>query len=157
MEQLGHHRGHAVEVAGAAGAAQAFGNARDADDGLPGHAVGVHFLDGRGEQQLAAGLEEFFLVGGEGARIAVEVLAGAELQRVDEDAGDDEIGALGGFGHQRGMAGMQIAHGRHQADAFAFATGVGDGGAQFADGLDGDHAEKPCSGAGNRASLTARA
>ncbi|MND93963.1 hypothetical protein D3C80_861660 [compost metagenome] len=142
-------------MAGAAATAQALGDARDADQGLSGHAVGVHFLDGGREQQLAAGFEEFFLVGGEGARVAVEVFAGAELQRVDEDAGNHEVAALGGLGHQGGMPGMQVAHGRHQADTFAFAARTGDGGAQFANGLDGDHAEKPCSGAGNWAFLTA--
>ena len=75
-----------------------------------------------------------------------QVFAGAELQRVDEDAGDDEVGALCGFLHQRGVAGVEVAHGRYQADALAFAASAG--GAQLADGLDGDHAENPCSAAG---------
>ncbi|MCY1455367.1 hypothetical protein D9M71_724980 [compost metagenome] len=104
---------------------------------------------------MAAGFEQLLLVGGEGARVLVEVFAGTELQRIDEDAGDHEVGALTGLGHQCGMPGVEIAHGRHQGDALAFAASAGDRGAQFADGLDGDHEENPCSGPGKVPSLTA--
>ncbi|MCY1420916.1 hypothetical protein D9M71_365530 [compost metagenome] len=155
IEQLADHRRHAFEMARAAGTAKPVGKLRDTDPGLPGHAVRVHLLDGRGEQQVAAGLEQFLLVGGEGSRVLVEVFAGAELQRVDEDAGDNEIDPLRGFGHQRGMAAVQVAHGRHEADAFAFTARPRHGGAQFADGLDCIHALNPCSLPGKLTSLTA--
>ncbi|EJT84792.1 hypothetical protein PPS11_16961 [Pseudomonas putida S11] len=61
------------------------------------------------EQQIAASLEQALLVGGQGARVLVEVFVGAELQRVDENAGDHEIGALCSLGHQGGMAAVQVA------------------------------------------------
>lgn len=100
-------------------------------------------------------MEQFFLIGGEGAGVFVQVFAGTELQRVDEDAGNHEVGALGGLGHQRGVAAVQVAHGRHERDALALATGTGHGCAQFKDGLDGIHALNPCSLAGKLTSFTA--
>ena len=103
---------------------------------------------------MATGLEQFLLVGGEGARVLVEVFAGAELQRVDENARDHEIHPLGGFGNQRDMAAVQVAHGRHKADALAFTAGAGHGGPQFAYGFYGVHAENPCSMPGKVAALT---
>ena len=80
---------------------------------------------------MAAGFEQAFLVGCEGSRVCVEVFAGAELQRVDEDADDHEVGAFAGFLYQRSMAGVEVAHGRHEADALAFAAGARHRGAQF--------------------------
>ncbi|MNM84060.1 hypothetical protein D3C81_961350 [compost metagenome] len=137
-----------------AGAAQTFGQLRDTDAGLAGHAVGIHFFNGGGKQQMATGLEQFFLVGGEGARVLVEVFASTELQRVDENARHHEVRPLGGFGHQRHVAAVQVAHGWHKGDAFAFATGSGHGGPQFAYGFYGVHAENPCSIPGKVAALT---
>jgi hypothetical protein len=49
----------------------------------------------------------------EGARVFVEILAGTELQPVDEDRREDDIGMFPRLGHQRDMAGVQIAHRRH--------------------------------------------
>ena len=96
-----------------------------------------------------------FLVRRERTRVVVRVLVGTELQRIDEDAGDHEVGALAGFLHQRDMTGVEVAHGRHETDAFALAARAGDRGAQVGDGLDDVHAEKPCSAAGNSTALTA--
>ncbi|MNS81334.1 hypothetical protein D3C72_1150450 [compost metagenome] len=155
VEQLADHGGHAFEMPGPAGAAQAFGKVGHADAGLHAHAVGVHLFDAGREQQIAASLEQALLVGDQGARVLVEVFVGAELQRVDEDAGDHEIGALRSLGHQGGMAAVQVAHGRHEADALAFTAGAGDCGAQFADGLDCIHALNPCSLPGKLTCLTA--
>ena len=108
------------------------------------------------EQQLATGGDQFLLVGDQGARVLGQVLVGTELQRVDEDAGDHEVGALAGFLHQGDMPLVQVAHGRHEGDALAFAARTRHGGAQFQYGLDGIHAENPCSSAGKLMSLTAR-
>ena len=58
--------------------------------------------------------------------------AGAELQRVDENTRDHEVRLLRGLGHQGGVAAVQVAHGRHKADAFAGVAGVGHSGPQFA-------------------------
>ncbi|MCY1528623.1 hypothetical protein D9M68_637350 [compost metagenome] len=142
-------------MAGAAPAAEAFGDQGHVDAGLALHAVGVHLLDVRVEQQVATGGHQLLLVGHQGARVTGQVFAGAELQRVDEDTGDHEVGTLAGLLHQGDVPGVEVAHGRHEADALAFAARAGDGGAQFADGLDGDHAENPCSAAGKVTSFTA--
>src|SRR5450830_1178882 len=154
VEQLADHRRHAFEMPGTAGAAQAFGELRDADAGLARHAAGVHFLDTGGEQQVATGLEQFFLVGGEGSRVLVEVFVGAELQRVDEDARHHEVRSLRGLGYQGRVAAVQVAHGRHETDALAFTAGTSHGGAQFENGLDCVHALNPCSIPGKVAALT---
>jgi len=143
-------------VSRATGAAQTFGNQRHADACLLLHAVRVDFLDIRGEQQVTTCADQLFLIGDQGAWVFVEVFVGAELQRVDEDAGDHEISALGGFFHESDVPGVQVAHGGYQGDTLALAAGTADGGAQFAQALDGDHAENPCSAAGNSAALTAR-
>src|SRR6202007_2277513 len=111
-------------------------------------------LDGWREQQMTTGLEQFLLVGGEGARVLVEVFASTELQRIDENAADQKVRPLGGFGHQCNVAAVQVAHGRHKGNALAFATGAGHGGPQFAYGFYGVHAENPCSIPGKVAALT---
>ena len=138
----------------AAGTAQAFRQLWHADAGLAVHAIGVHFLDRGREQQVAAGLQEFFLIGGQRARVFVQVFASTELQRVDENARHHEIRLLRGLGHQGGVAAVQVAHGGYKADALAGATGVGYGSPQFADGFNGVHAENPCSTPGNVTFLT---
>ncbi|MCY1266364.1 hypothetical protein D9M70_147720 [compost metagenome] len=138
-----------------AAAAEAFGNQRDIDAGLAVHAVRVHFFHVRVEQEVAASGYQLLLVGHQGAGVGGQVFAGPELQRVDEDTGDHEIGALAGFLYQGDVPGVEVAHGGHEADALAFAARAGDGCAQFADGLDGDHAENPCSAAGKVTSFTA--
>ena len=138
-----------------AGAAEAFGNTGNADAGLVTHAVWVDFRNVGVKQQVAAGCQQFFLVGGEGTRILVQIFTGAELQWIDEDAGDHEVGALGGDLHQRNVTRVQIAHGRHETDLLAFGPCLGDGCAQLAQGFHRVHAEKPCSAAGKLPSLTA--
>ena len=52
---------------------------------------------------------------------------GRELRRIDEDRHDDPAGAAACPSHQREMAGVQRAHGRHQRQGVA-------GIAEFADG-----------------------
>ncbi len=66
-------------MAGAAGATQALRQVRDADQGLIGHAVRVHFLDAWGEQQVATGLQKLFLIGRQRTRVSGQVFVGAEL------------------------------------------------------------------------------
>ena len=73
------------------------------------------------------------------ARVQRVVLVRAELGRVDEDAGHDVVGVLAREVHQREMAGMQVAHGRHEADAQALAAPVADLRAQPVDGGVRDH------------------
>ena len=74
VQQLGDDGEHAVEVAGADGAfeALAHGARGDADLRL---AARVDLVDGRGEDDVRAGLLGELEVGVQGARVAVEVLA----------------------------------------------------------------------------------
>jgi len=68
-------------------------------------------------------------IGLEGARVLVEVLAGAELQAIDENAGDHGPAVLAGLGHEGNVALVQVAHGGHEHH-LGFA---GKGGAQVVD------------------------
>jgi acyl-coenzyme A thioesterase PaaI-like protein len=55
----------------------------------------------------------------------------AELQAIDEDRGDHRVAVGAGLFHQADVAGVQVAHGRHENDAAAILqrrTQVGDGG-----------------------------
>ncbi len=63
-------------------------------------------------------------VGLEGAWIAVEILRGPELQRVDEDRGDDRAGAAprASDPEQAGVTLVQRAHGGHKDDPSSPAT-----------------------------------
>jgi hypothetical protein len=49
-------------------------------------------------------------------RVALEVLAGRELGRVDEVADDDDVALLAGRADQGEMALVECAHRRHKAD-----------------------------------------
>ena len=140
---------------GPARTAQAFGHHGDIHPGQAVHAIGIHLGHRRREQQVAVGLVQLATVFRQGARIGVQILGGTELQRIDEDARHHEVGVTPRGVDQGDMAGVQIAHGGHQADAQALAARGGDGGAQFADAMDRFHAENPCSGAGKLPSLTA--
>src|SRR5258706_14803176 len=52
-------------------------------------------------------------------RVAREILVGAELQRVDEDADDDSVSELPRAVHEAQMAFVEIAHGGNEADGVA--------------------------------------
>ena len=58
------------------------------------------------------------------AWIALEVLCGAELGRVDEDRGDDDIVLAAGRFAERDVAGMERAHCGHEPDALAPESGA---------------------------------
>ncbi len=82
----------------------------------------IHFgLPGR-PQERAARLGEHCGVRRLPARIGSEILARAELGRVDEDRRCDMRRLPLRLGDQRHMAGMERAHGRHQGDAAAAAA-----------------------------------
>ena len=70
-------------------------------------------------------------------RVATEVLAGAELGRVDEEAHHHQVAFGVGGVDQREVALVQVAHRRHQADRLAGAAGVGEGRAKLGLGAQG--------------------
>ena len=107
VEQLGDDRGDAVEVAGARRAFEGLGErAADVHDGR--EALGVHLVCAGREHDVHAGVREQVEVALLVARVALEVLAGAELRGVDEDGGGDRGAALAG-GRARATGGPRAA------------------------------------------------
>ena len=104
------------------------------------------------------------LVGGQRSRIGGEILVGAKLSRIDENAHDDAAGGLCAERGEAHMARMQIAHRRREGDCFAGRSPLGNDGANVADGVNDAygarghsrfslrwspaHSAKQCSGAG---------
>ena len=118
-EQLGHHREHAGEVAGPRGALEDRGQRAGVDGDLR-RTARVDLVDRRREEDVdALGLAERQVLV-ERARVAVEVLAGPELQRVHEQRHDQRGVAAdlrAGASHQAGVARVHRAHRADQADA----------------------------------------
>ncbi len=113
-EQLHAHRRDAAEMAGAQRTlvrrADRAGIDRRREPGR------VHRGDVGRVEQVDAGFAQRRDVVAEAARIAVEVLGGAELQRVDEDRRRDRSRLGARALDERKMPGVQRAHGRHQPD-----------------------------------------
>ena len=119
----------------AGGAAQDVGQACDLDRG--GESVRVHLLEGRREQQVDPGRGGKLGVAALVARIALEVLARAELGRVHEQAHDHEPALVGGGAHQAQMALVQRAHRGDEPDRVPGAPRGRHRGAQRRDRADG--------------------
>ena len=114
VEQFGDDRGHAVEVCRAALAFERLGELPDRYLRL--ELRRVHRVGRRGEHHIDVAFAAAREVAFECSRVAVQVLAGTELQRVDEDGHCDEVGALLGFLDQREVPFVQRAHRWHEAD-----------------------------------------
>ena len=84
-----------------------------------GDPLGVHFGGARGVDQIDAQVCELLTVARHVAGIALEVLAGAELGGIDEDADDRAPAAPARCLDQRQLTGMKAAHGGEQGDGFA--------------------------------------
>ena len=67
-----------------------------------------------GEQQFHPLGAQLFAIGLERARVAVEILAGSELQAVHEDAGRHVLRAAAREMDERHVPRMQVAHGRDE-------------------------------------------
>ena len=79
--------------------------------------VGIHRGRGRRVHRVDAGGSARFDVVVDRSRVAVEVVAAVELQRVDEDRHDDDVASSAGLLDQRQVAGVQRTHRRHAADS----------------------------------------
>ena len=86
----------------------------DLDPGL--EALGVHLLDRWREQEVDACVGEEAGVARLVTRVAGEVCGLAELSRVHEQAGDDEIAIITRGAQEREMASVERAHGRDEPD-----------------------------------------
>ncbi len=122
-EELGDHRAHAAEMAGAARAAERLGERARLDPGL--EAGRIELLGrARGEDEARAGLLALLEIAVEVARVAGEILAGPELGRVDEDGDRHRGRALRGELDQRLVPAVEEPHRRHQPE-HAVAPGLG--------------------------------
>jgi hypothetical protein len=110
VQQLEHDGEHAVEVAGPVRPLEHLAH-RPGADPHERRAVGVDDVGRRREDDVGALARAHREVGLERARVAVEVLARPELQRVDED-GDDDVSAAAGLRAPARRGRVQRAH-RH--------------------------------------------
>ena len=115
VQEFADHGANAAEVARSARSTHCFGEVIDFHERL--EAGSVHLVRRRCEDHIHTHLPACFRIGIERLWVRIEILVGAELRRVDEDADDDEI-ARGPRGFdQRQMPRVQSSHRRHEADA----------------------------------------
>ena len=115
VEQFGDHRGHSAKMPRPRSSIKSVADALDVDKRRS--AVGIHHFCSRSEDDIdALGLEHLAILF-QSARIAAEILIGAELRWVHEDRDDNDVATLARCLHQGTMAGMQRAHGGHKTDA----------------------------------------
>ena len=100
----------------------------------------IDLLDGRGEEQVDAGLLGKQLVALEVARVAGQVLGGPKLRRVDEQARHSHVALLVAGPKERQVALVEGAHGGDESDRPARPTRSVELGAQRGDRADGLHA-----------------
>ena len=118
----------------------------EADRGLPlrhhldRESVRVHVGDRGGPHQIGVLLTQCLNVRREGSWVGREILAGAELRRVDEDRHHDAGRAPACKTHEGEVAGVQRAHGRHERDGVAVCAPLADGPAQASERA---HDERP--------------
>ncbi len=161
VEQFGDDSGDAIEMPRPGGTAQRIRQPRHLHAGRG--ARRNHGSDVRRPEDGRARRRQQRRIGRLLPGIAIEILAHAELQRIDEDRHHDMVGAAPRGIDQRQMAGVQRPHRRHQRDARAvpartvwagavparivWAGAVpaqgGDGGPQRGDGTDGLHGGPP--------------
>jgi len=122
VEQFQHHCRHSAKMPGPEASAQIVGQTGHLD---LGHGLGirrVHFVYARHEQEVGPRITQFLRIGFRRSRIDAEILRRTELQRIDEDADDNAPRPPPRFRHQRQMARVEIAHGRHQSDRVTVMT-----------------------------------
>jgi hypothetical protein len=97
VEQLAHHGGHAIEMAGSGRAAQS--RADPATPRIGGKACRIHHVHRLAPTiRLTPSASSSRLVSGQLAWIGVQILVRAELAWVDEDRHGDMRSAFAGFG-----------------------------------------------------------
>ncbi len=79
----------------------------------------------------------------QGTRIVLEILAGAELRGIDEDAGDRACAVARRFLYQAQMPRVYVAHGGHQRHAPPILVGTSGGGTHACYGVDDLHGHVP--------------
>ena len=113
-EQLGHHRRHPVEMAGTGGTLHRRCEVADRHRGPERRAV--HGRCGRCVDRVDTELATQGDVGVDRAGVPVEVVRPVELERVDEDRHDGDIGDRLGVFDEFDVSPVEGAHRRHEAD-----------------------------------------
>src|SRR5210317_518489 len=103
-------------MSGATGAAVIGAELRHSYPRASLHVVAVEFLCAWQKQYVTASVNKRRAICIECARVGVEVFVSAELQRIDENAHDDEVVFGACAGHERQMTCVQVAHGRNEAE-----------------------------------------
>src|SRR6266852_2582228 len=126
MKELGDDGENTREVARACRALERLGHgsgynarqrlARPPPPPPPPPPPGVHGARLRHEQAIDSPGSGEFAIALEVAGIAREILAGTELQWIDEDADDDTLGELAGAIHEAQMALVKVSHGGNETD-----------------------------------------
>jgi hypothetical protein len=155
VEQLRDDRSDAHEVTGPERAAQDVLEHRhmDARGRLLSARIDVGDF-GREQQIDVQRIQHTPVVSGR-ARVSGEILVRTELQRIDEDADDHALRQLRRTADETAVAGVQVAHRRHERDALAVAPPGGHERAQFTRSGYGVHRQKQCSAAGYSRDFTA--
>ena len=122
-EQLDDHGGDPVEMARPGGTAQDIGKTRDRNSG--GEPVGVDLVRRGCVEKVHPRRAGECGIGGLVPGIGGEILIGAELRGVDEEADDHPVVCLSRGRHERPMALVQGTHGRHQGDGLPGLAPVG--------------------------------
>jgi hypothetical protein len=94
----------------------------------------IHLLLSRREQHIDTCLLKTRTVGLKGARVAVEILVGTELQAIHKNAGDNGVAMVARVPHELEVPRVQVAHRRHECDLAGIGqpgTELGGGGADF--------------------------
>ena len=136
-KELGDDGGDAAEMSGAGFAVKAIAEAFHLDKG--GGAGRIHLLGGGGEEGFSTFPGGELEIGGERAGIAGEVFFRAELPGIDEESDDDEIAGFGSGANERGMTGVERAHGGHECNASALRTLLTHALSQFGNGTQKFH------------------
>jgi hypothetical protein len=106
-------------------------------------ALRIYLVDGGGVDQVDAGRGGGALVVLAVARVTVEILAGSELGRVDEQAHDDDVALVPGGLEQRDVSGVEEAHRRDEPDRPALAARLAERVPELPPGFDDPHAPAP--------------
>ncbi len=112
LKQLQHHGCDAAEVPWTEFPAEMVGQAADVDAAL--ERLRIDLNRRRREHDIDAKVAAQCHVGVNRPRIARQIVLIVELQRIDEDRNDDHAAVAARLSDQRGMSGMQGAHGGHE-------------------------------------------
>jgi hypothetical protein len=116
QKQLGNHRGHPVEMAGAMRPAQGIGQARNPHIG--GKTGGIDLIRIRYINQITAKWCQFQRVCFFGSGIVFQIIRVVELFGIDKNGHDHPVTAFHRRAHKAQMSFMQRAHGRHNRNGF---------------------------------------